>query len=108
MPNLALIRFATRKPRLVINLTVLITLAIALVAALPSIWPTAFSPLHPLEVDTDPENMLPKDAAVRVFHNRMKRELYIHDMVVVGVVNDVHDAGVFNPQTLRNVPVGAV
>jgi hypothetical protein len=86
-----------------IRVTALITLVLALLAALPSIWPQAFAPLAALEVDTDPENMLSKDEAVRVFHNRMKRAFSIYDMVVVGVVNETHPSGVFNPQTLGNV-----
>jgi len=79
------------------------TLMIALGAALPSIWPKTFPFLHAVEVDTDPENMLSRDEAVRVFHHLMKRELSLHDMVVVGVVNEEHDDGVFTPESLRKI-----
>lgn len=98
-----LIRFSVEHPRRVIRLTTLITLVLALLAALSSIWPQPFRSLAYLEVDTDPENMLPQDEAVRVFYNRMKRAFYLHDRVVVGVVNEVHPSGVFNPPTLSNV-----
>ncbi len=79
------VSFGTGHPRAVTLLTGIVTLCLALLAGLPSIWPDALPFLHPLEVDTDPENMLPQDEAVRVFHNRMKRDLSIRDMVVVGI-----------------------
>lgn len=68
-----------------------------------SLWPQVFSYLHPLRVDTDPENMLPASEEVRVFHNQMKRELSIRDMIIVGVVNEKHPQGVFNPGSLANI-----
>jgi len=55
------------------------------------------------QIDTDPENMLAKDEAVRVFHDEMKKELALHDMVVIGVTDDEHPDGVFNPNTLSNI-----
>ena len=76
---------------------------VVLAAALPSIWPGWFRFLHPARVDTDPENMLGEEEPVRIFHRRMKRELSLHDMVVVGVVNDRHPEGVFNAATLRKI-----
>jgi predicted RND superfamily exporter protein len=82
---------------------VLVTLCLALVAGLPTIWPSTFSALNPLKVDTDPENMLPADEPVRVFHDEMKEEMSLHDMVVLGVVNENHPDGVFNPESLRKI-----
>lgn len=41
-----------------------------------------------LQIDTDPENMLDSDAPARVFHNDIKQQFVMHDMVVVGVVSD--------------------
>ncbi len=79
------------------------TLLVAVVAAAPSVFPKALSLLNPVKVDTDPENMLAADEPVRLFHNRMKRVLNLHDMVVVGVVNDRDPNGVFNVSTLRKV-----
>jgi uncharacterized protein len=56
-----------------------------------------------VQVDTDPENMLSEDEAVRVFHNQMKKEFTLHDVVVLGVVNVTHPDGVFNTDTLGHV-----
>ncbi len=75
---------------------------IALVAA-PSLAPSAFPFLNALKVDTDPENMLSVDEPVRVYHNDMKAEFALHDLIVVGVVNERHPNGVFNAETLGNV-----
>ena len=46
--------------------------------------PAAFPFLSPVKVDTDPENMLRRDEPIRVFHDRMKREFSLYDMVVAG------------------------
>ena len=59
--------------------------------------------LHPLKIDTDPENMLAHDEPVRVLHNDMKAEFSLYDMIVVGVVNDRHPQGVFNVDSLRDI-----
>jgi len=79
------------------------TAVLALLAALPSVWPGRFAALNGLKVDTDPENMLPADEPVRVFHDRMKRIMSLHDMIVVGVVNEEHPEGVFNPGSLEKI-----
>ncbi len=56
-----------------------------------------------VHVDTDPENMLSPEEAVRVFHNETKQEFSLYDIVVLGVVNTTHPDGVFNPETLSHV-----
>jgi predicted RND superfamily exporter protein len=56
-----------------------------------------------LTVDTDPENMLPTDQEARVFHNDTKENFSLHDMIIVGVVNEEHPDGVFNPESLTNI-----
>ncbi len=56
-----------------------------------------------VKVDTDPENMLSEDEAVRIFHKQTKREFTLYDMVVLGVVNETDPDGVFNPATLKQV-----
>jgi predicted RND superfamily exporter protein len=61
----------------------------------------AFIPL--INVDTDPENMLSKDEAVRIFHNQTKKQFSLNDMVVVGIVNDKDPNGVFNPSSLARI-----
>jgi len=91
------------RPRIVVRTLVGVSLAFILAVALPSIWPQTFSFLETVKIDTDPENMLSADEPVREFHDQMKKELSLYDMVVVGVVNDEHADGVFNPGSLRRV-----
>lgn len=61
----------------------------------------AFVPL--IEIDTDPENMLSKDEEVRIKHNELKDKFNMHDMLVVGVVNNDHAEGVFNKASLTDI-----
>ena len=56
-----------------------------------------------IRIDTDPENMLAAEEHARVFHNESKKAFGLHDMIVVGVVNDSHPDGVFNPDSLERV-----
>jgi predicted RND superfamily exporter protein len=79
------------------------TLALLLLAALPTAAPSLFPFLHGAKIDTDPENMLSPQEPVRVFHNAKKKEFALADMLVVGVVNDRAPDHVFNPATLRDV-----
>ena len=99
----SLVEFSLRRPRLIAWVVVLVTVLVALAAALPSVWEGMPGPLRPVQVDTDPENMLRPDEPVRVFHNEMKRRLGLHDMVVVGIVNQRDPDGVFNPESLAKV-----
>ncbi len=64
---------------------ILTTLALA-----PSVMPGALPFLKPLTIDTDPENMLPADATVRVRNGELKTVFDIYDFVVVGVLNETH------------------
>ncbi len=98
-----LFEFSIDRPKVVSWIMLVITAGFFLVAALPSIWPNTFNMLHPLSVDTDPENMLPEDEAVRIFHNKMKKEFSLYDIIVVGIVNDSHPEGVFNTQSLQKI-----
>ncbi len=88
----SLIQLSIRKPRLVTILMILATLILGLMTL-------------NAKVDTDPENMLSEDEAVRVFHTRMKKEFDLNDVVVLGIVNEDHPDGVFNPATLMHVQV---
>jgi len=56
-----------------------------------------------IRVDTDPENMLSEDEAVRVFHNLTKKQFTLNDIVVVGIINNKNPNGVFNPASLARV-----
>ena len=58
-----------------------------------------------VKVDTDPENMLSADEPVRVFHDQVKKEFSLYDVLVLGIVNEVDENGVFNPKTLKNVQI---
>ena len=56
-----------------------------------------------IKVDTDPENMLSEHEPVRVFHHQTKEQFALHDMVVVGIVNDKDPNGVFNVRSLDQI-----
>ncbi len=86
----AITRFAVTYPKLVLILALVLTAA-------------TLVRVGQVRVDTDPENMLDEDEAVRVFHNEVKRSFSLSDMLVLGVVNESHPDGVFNPETLGKV-----
>ena len=98
-----LTNLATRYPWSITLLMVGGTVLLAALAVVPSIWPSAVPGLHPVRVDTDPENMLEEHEPVRLFHDGMKAALNLHDMVVLGVVNEDHPDGVFNPDSLARI-----
>ena len=85
-----LANFSTHHYKLVIFVTVLFTLITG------SFFPQ-------VSMDTDPENMLETDEPARLFHNETKRRFNLSDTVVVGVVNENHPDGVFNPETLTRI-----
>jgi uncharacterized protein len=72
--------------------------AIVLIAVIATL---AMFPL--LQIDTDPENMLDSDAPARVFHNQVKQQFVMHDMVVVGLVSKGSIYSVNNLSTLHSV-----
>lgn len=94
-----IVSFSVENPRLITLVMIASTLVVAAAAILPTVLPAGFSFLNPTVIDTDPENMLSKDEAVRVHHNLMKKEMSLNDIVVVGVVNERHPDGVFNVET---------
>ena len=83
----ALLDLALRRPRLIYLFALLLTLILGL--QIPRI-----------QVDTDPENMLPAEQADRVFHNEVKAEMALHDAIVVGLVEREHPDGIYNPASL--------
>lgn len=99
----SLAEFSMRRRGLVVALTLLLTLLAGLGAALPSIWPQSFPWLHGVVVDTDPENMLSHDEPARVFHDVNKQRFALHDMIVVGVVDETNPDGVFHPEALAQI-----
>jgi hypothetical protein len=56
-----------------------------------------------IHIDTDPENMLSASDPARLFHNETKEEFSLHDMLVVGIVNESDPQGVFNPESLARI-----
>lgn len=55
-----------------------------------------------IKVDTDPENMLPHDNPARIFHDQVKQTFGLHDMIVVGVVND-GEQGIYTREGLNDL-----
>ncbi len=86
----ALINFSINHYKIATLVMVLFTIAMC-----------TFFPLA--EVDTDPENMIPKNDPHRVFHNESKRQFALSETVVLGIVNKHDPDGVFNPVTLQRV-----
>jgi len=103
-----MIRFSCRHPKLIAWVMAVFTVALIVLAALPTVLPKTAAVLNAVAVDTDPENMLPADAPVRVFNDAMKTEFSLYDMVVVGVVDDsdpdgVVQADMLSPSTVDNI-----
>lgn len=69
----------------VINFSLNHAKRVYLLMAIVALGLSAFIPT--IQIDTDPENMLPADQPDRVFHNQIKQEFALHDAIVVGVVN---------------------
>ena len=86
----SIINFPLNHPWAIVVAVLILTLGLGL--QIPSI-----------QIDTDPENMLSEEEFVRVFHNQVKKEFVLYDMLVLGVVNEEHAEGVFNPTTLEKV-----
>lgn len=77
-------------PKTVFTLTLLLSLL-------------AIAMMFRLQVDTDPENMLPHDNPARVLHDEVKEKFGLSEMMVVGIVNESHKNGVYNPDTLNRL-----
>ncbi|NNF15708.1 MAG: MMPL family transporter, partial [Gammaproteobacteria bacterium] len=81
------IRIATEHPRSVYIATLVLALVMGAL-------------MLRIEIDTDPENMLPATQDDRIFHNLVEERFTLHDAIVVGVVNDHHANGIFNVESL--------
>ncbi len=95
------VHFALNHPRNIARTIYLVTGLLIIFAILPNF--IAVPLLHPITVDTDPENMLSEDAPVRQFHTQNKAIFSLSDMVVVGIENQHHEQGVFNAQSLTRI-----
>jgi len=82
-----LINLSLKYPRTVILLTIIVT------AVLSFQFPK-------IKIDTDPENMLARDEPVRVFHNQVKKEFGINEMIVLGILRE---DGIFHRDTLKKI-----
>lgn len=94
---------STHNPKRWFWVTSTIALLLIILVAAPTIYPNKISFLNQVKIDTDPENMLSTEAEVRLFHNEMKKEYNLNDIIVVGIVNDSNPKGVFTPTTLANI-----
>jgi len=81
------IRIATERPRAVFAAVLLF---VVVMGAL----------MMRIQVDTDPENMLPASQSDRVFHNAVEKRFTYHDAIVVGIVNEDHPDGIYNVKSL--------
>ena len=59
--------------------------------------------LPTLEIDTDLENLLPENAAPRIFHALTKREFALHPTITIGIINEKDPNGVFNVTSLAKI-----
>ncbi len=98
-----IIEFSVDRPKLIVGVMLILTLVIGSIAVVPSLFPKSFPSANKVKVDTDPENMLPSDEPVRVFHEKMKKQFNLYDMIVVGVINSKNPNGVFNVKTLKKI-----
>src|SRR3989338_970652 len=80
--------FAADHPRLIVGLTLAVTLFFG--AQFPKI-----------SVDTDPKHMLPATSPVRQYNDQVELAFVLHpDVIVLGMVNP---DGIFNPQSLKSL-----
>src|SRR3972149_11493542 len=83
-----LVEFSVGHPRLVVSLTLGLTLLFA--AQLPKI-----------KTDTDPKNMLTITSPVRQYNDQVEGWFALHpDVIVLGIQSD---EGIFTPGTLRRI-----
>lgn len=83
-----LVEFSVEHPRLVVALTLAVTLLFA--AQLPKI-----------KTDTDPKNMLPITSPVRQYNDQVEGWFVLHpDVIVLGIRSE---EGIFTPSTLRRI-----
>ena len=82
-----LVDLSVNRPRLIVLLTIIITIPFAV----------QFSKIR---IDTDPENMLREDELVRVFHKEVKKTFNIEEFLVLGIVRD---DGIFHKDSLKRI-----
>jgi len=90
MKRLRMTSFSVRFPWIIIAIALAITFFFG-------------SQFPKVSFDNDPENMLAEDEPIRVFHNKVKAEYNLYDFVIVGIVNEEHEDGIFNVETLGRI-----
>ncbi|MDP8217313.1 MAG: hypothetical protein P9M03_01160 [Candidatus Theseobacter exili] len=88
--KLALTNFSLKHPWIVILIVLLVS--IFFLIQFPKV-----------KFDNDPENMLSEDEYIRVFHNQVKDKYSLYDFVIVGIVNNTNNDGIFNVETLSKI-----
>lgn len=88
MKRLGLVGFSVDHPRLIVAITIFITILFAI--QFPKI-----------KIDTNPKHMLPATSDVRVWNDEVDRTFGLYeDVIVLGIVNE---KGVFNKETLEKI-----
>ncbi|PVZ66425.1 RND transporter [Pelagibaculum spongiae] len=82
-----LLALSLNAPRAVF-MTTLVAVIISIVAAFN------------IQIDTDPENMLPYQQQDRVFHRQVKQDFELYDSLVVGLVSETT---IYQPETLARL-----
>ncbi|MCL5023017.1 MAG: MMPL family transporter [Nitrospirae bacterium] len=88
MRKFSLVKFSVEHPKLIVILSVIVTLA----------FMTQFPKMR---TDTNPKNMLPKTSEVRVWNDQVEKTFSLYeDMIALGIVNE---KGILNPDTLGKI-----
>ena len=88
MRKFSLVAFSVEHPKLIVVLSVLLTMLFA----------TQFPKIR---TDTNPKNMLPATSDVRVWNNKVEKTFALYkDVIVLGIRNE---KGVLNPSTLASI-----
>lgn len=88
MRKFSLVEFSVNNPKLVVALTIIITLA----------FMTQFTKM---KTDTNPKNMLPETSDVRVWNDKVDKTFGLYeDMIALGIENE---QGIFNTETLGKI-----
>lgn len=88
MRKFSLVEFSVEHPKLVVVLSIIVTLA----------FMTQFPKM---KTDTNPKNMLPKTSDVRVWNDEVEKTFSLYeDMIALGIVNE---KGILNPDTLGKI-----
>jgi len=82
-----LVEFSVDNPKVVIAFTIVLTVISAM--QFPKI-----------KIDTDPENMLRKDEPIRIFHDNVKKDFNINELIVLGIVRE---DGIFHKDSLEKI-----